>query len=43
MEVFFVKRGMIENFNLNMFDMNISTNELVNKLVKEELLIFKKY
>ncbi len=33
----------IENYNLNIFDMNISTSELANKLVNKELLIFKKY
>jgi hypothetical protein len=39
----FVKEGMIENYNLNIFDMNISTSKLANKLVNKELLIFKKY
>jgi len=43
MEVLFVKKWMIENYNLNIFDTNISTSELANKLVNKELLIFKKY
>jgi len=38
-----IKQGVDENFNLDIFEMIINTNELINELANMEPLIFKMF